>query len=721
MAGTAHLPVAHRGSRRLSRLVIGCCLLFAAVWSDVRGEMAGGKAAFDLLILNGRIVDGSGNPWFRGDVGIRGDRIAAIGDLRGATAVRVIDAAQKVVAPGFIDIHSHASWSYLVDPRAASKVTQGVTLEVEGEGQSVAPMDEKMVARRKREFERFGVEPDWRTLGEFYARLEARPATINFATYIGTGTIRELVVGLNDRPATTEELARMREIASQAMKEGALGVYSALMYSPDRYNRTEELIELAKVAANFGGVYQTHPRSESDALDEALDEVFRIAREAAIPAHITHVKVTYQQNWGRMPHLVARVQEARAAGLDITADMYPYERAAASFVDLLPPWAQDGGREAIVRRLRDARLRDRIKAELQQPAADWENEYYGTAGGPAGITLVDARGSEALRRYEGHTLLEIAQQMRRDPPDALFEIVLAGDAYLTSLITSEADIRVAVQQPWVAFGTDGSTVAPDGPLSVGLVHPRTYGAFPRIFGTYVRDLGLVRLEDAVRRATSLPAQRLNIRERGLLREGYFADVVVFDPEKIRDVATYEKPHQYSVGIHYVVVNGEIVLDKGTITDARPGRVVRGPGFERSTLQPEGSAKTAIAEASRLFSAAFVRNDVVALKTSYTGDAVLLPPGRIIRGRDAAGEYFRWGPRHQQISHSVRSEEVTVRGETAIDVGIWHSGYRHADEPPVSACGRYLAVWVLEDDDRWRMRYDAWDRPLASEMCSALEK
>ncbi|MGH8242084.1 MAG: N-acyl-D-amino-acid deacylase family protein [Steroidobacteraceae bacterium] len=576
----ANLPTARRSAREYCRL-IACCVLLTIAWADGRGEEASAPDAFDLLIRNGRVIDGSGNPWFRADVGIRGDRIAAIGDLSDATAARVIDARQSVVAPGFIDMHSHASWSYLVDPRCASKVTQGVTLEIEGEGHSVAPMDEAMVARQMAGFRRFGVVPDWRTLGEFFARLEAKPATINFATYVGTGTIRELVVGFDDRPATPPELARMREIADQAMREGALGVYSALMYSPDRYNRTEELIELARVASRYGGVYQTHPRSESDAFSEATDEVFRIAREAAIPAHITHIKVTYQQNWGRMPELIARIEQARAAGLDITADMYPYERAAASFVDLLPPWAQDGGRQAIVRRLRDAPTRERIKEALITSAKDWENEYYGTKGGPSGITLVDGRGNAKLRQYEGMTLERIAAAMKRDPRDALLDIVLMGDAYITTLITNEADIRLAIQQPWVAFGSDGSTVAPDGPLSTGLVHPRTYGAFPRVFGTYVRDLKLVRLEEAVRRATSFPAQRLNIRDRGLLREGYFADVVIFDPAQIRDLATYDKPHQYSKGIHHVLVNGQVVLDDGNITAARPGRVVRGPGFPRT--------------------------------------------------------------------------------------------------------------------------------------------
>lgn len=534
--------------------------------------------ALDLIIENGRIVDGTGNPWFWADVGIRDKRIAAIGDLEDMSARRRIDAEGKVVSPGFIDMHSHASWNYLVDPRAVSKVTQGITLEIEGEGHSVAPMDDAMAKRRREAFERFGVEGDWRSLDEFYRRLEANPGTINFATYLGTANVREMTVGFEDRQATTGELEEMRSIVAQAMRDGALGVYSALMYAPDRFNRTDELIAMAKVAARYGGVYQTHPRSESNALNASMDEVFRIAEEAQIPAHITHLKVAYQQNWGRMPEVIERVEEARERGLEITADMYPYEQASASFTALLPPWAQEGGRAEIVRRLNDPATRERIKRELIEPTEDWENEYLGTGGGPAGITLVDARGNPELTRYEGKTLAEIGRLTSQDPRDAMFEIILAGDAGFTSLITSEKDIRLAIQQPWVAFGTDGYTVAPNGPLSEGLPHPRSYGAFPRVFGTYVRELQLVRLEAAVRRATSLPAQTLNVRDRGLLREGFYADVVIFDEDTVIDTATYANPHQIAKGVDTVIVNGEIVLDDSKVTDARPGMVVRGPGY-----------------------------------------------------------------------------------------------------------------------------------------------
>jgi N-acyl-D-amino-acid deacylase len=533
---------------------------------------------FDLIVENGRIVDGTGNPWYRADVGIRGKKIAAVSDLARAEAVRRIDAGDRIVCPGFIDMHSHASWGLLVDGRAASKITQGVTLEIEGEGESVAPLDDAMVDRRRKHYARLGVDPSWRSLDEYFRRLERTPATVNFATYLGTQNAREMCVGFDDRPARPDELECMRKLTEQAMQDGALGVYSALMYSPDRFNRTEELIEMAKVAARHGGVYQSHIRSESDAVDAALEEVFRIAREARIPAQITHFKVTYKQNWGRMPAILEKIEAARKSGLDVTADLYPYERAGGSFTPLLPPWAQEGGRPEIVRRLKDPDTRERIKQELATPTSAWENEYYGAGGGPEGFSITDARGNPALKKYEGRTLAAVAAAEGKDPRDIVLDIILAGDAGMTVLITNEDDLRLAIQRPWVAFGSDGQTVAPDGPLSEGLVHPRGYGTYPKILGEYVRELGLLRLEDAVRKATSFPAQRLGIRDRGLLREGHYADVLVFDLATIIDRATYENPHQFADGIAYVLVNGEVVLDQGRITEARPGMVVRGAGY-----------------------------------------------------------------------------------------------------------------------------------------------
>jgi dihydroorotase/N-acyl-D-amino-acid deacylase len=501
-----------------------------------------------------------------------------MGHLAGATAARTVDARDSVVAPGFIDMHSHASWNYLVDSRAVSKLTQGITLEVEGEGQSVAPVGDAQAPELRKQLDHYGVRSQWRSLADFFRELERHPATINFSTYLGTGTVRQLVVGLVDRPATPAELERMRAIVATAMREGALGVYSALRYTPDRFNRTSEIIEMAKVAAEYGGVYQTHPRSEADALDESMDEVFRIAREAKLPAQITHLKVAYEHNWGKMSHVIERIDEARRQGLDITADMYPYEWAGGSFTDLLPPWVQDGGREAIIRRLKDRQTRERVKQELAEPTKDWENEFRGAGGGPAGLRLLHS-ASPDLQKYAGQTLKQIAEMNHQDPRDAMLDIILAGDGDVISLIVSENDIRSAMREPWVAFGTDGSTIAPDGPLSQGLVHPRAYGTFPRVFGRYVRELKLLTLEEAVRRATSLAAQRLNLRDRGMLRIGSYADVVIFDPDTIADTATYEKPHQIARGVNYVLVNGRLVLENGKVTAARPGRVVRGPGYQ----------------------------------------------------------------------------------------------------------------------------------------------
>jgi len=546
-------------------------------------------APFDIVITGGRVVDGAGNPWYEADVGIRGNRIAAIGNLSSVSVRRRIDAGGRIVCPGFIDMHSHASWKLLIDGRSASKVTQGITLEVEGEGESIAPVNDAFVAARRGSYERLGMKPDWRSLGDYFRRLESARPAVNFATHIGTLNPREMVIGRVDRPATKDELERMKAIVRGAMEDGALGLYSALMYSPDRYNRTEELIELAKVAAEYGGYYQSHIRSESNAVESALDEVFRIAREARIPAQVTHFKVTYRQNWGRMPRIVAMIEAARREGLDITADLYPYVRAGGSFTPLLPPWAQDGGREAIVERLKDPATRERIKTELATPTADWENEFLGAGGGPAGFAITDARGNSVVERYQGKTLADVAEAEKKDPRDVVLDIILAGDAGMTVLITNEDDLRYAMARPWVGFGTDGESVAPDGPLSGGLVHPRAYGTFPRIFGEYVRHLGLLSLEDAVRKATSLSAQRLGIRDRGLLREGFYADVVVFDPATVAERATYEKPHQFAAGIPYVLVNGEVVVDEGHITSARPGMVVRGRGYRRRVPIPPSAA------------------------------------------------------------------------------------------------------------------------------------
>ena len=556
-------------------LLLATACLFAGC---AQSEKVTPMGPYDVIITNARIIDGTGNPWFRGDVGIRGKRIVTIGDLSGDDAKRTIDAGGNPVTPGFIDLHSHASWTFLVDSRAASAVTQGITLVVEGEGNSVAPTSESYLAERMSSFERRGITPDWQTLGEFFDRLEANPATINFGTFVGTSNLREIVIGTEDRPASQEELAEMEKLTAEAMEDGAFGVYSALMYVPDRFNRTEELIALARVAARYDGAYQTHQRSEGDALFESLDEVFRIAREADIRANVTHMKAAYIQNWGEMAEVVERINAARREGLDIAADLYPYVWGKASLVDLLPPWARTGTGEEIKGRLGDPSVRERIKKEIETPTSEWENEYLGV-GGAKGFQIIDVKGNEELKHLEGRSLADIASDEGQDPIDVIMNTIGAGGAGFVSHLTDEDDLRLALQQEWSAFGTDGATVAPDGPLSEGLVHPRVYGTYPKILGRYVREIKLFSLEEAIRKATSLPAQRLGIRDRGLLREGFYADIVIFDPETISDKATYQNPHQYSEGIDFVLVNGEVVVDEGQITDARPGMVVRGPGYK----------------------------------------------------------------------------------------------------------------------------------------------
>lgn len=538
---------------------------------------------FELVIENGTIVDGTGRAGFKADIGIGSKRITAIGDLGSARARRRLNADGLVVAPGFIDMHSHSSFYYLVDSRALSKVSQGITLEVEGEGRSVAPVNDAMWNRLTPRLKQLGVEETWRSLDDFFTLLESQPGTLNFATYVGTENVREMVLGAKNRRATAEELAQMRRIVASAMQEGALGVYSALMYSPDRYNRTSELVEMARVAGRYGGVYQTHPRSESNAIEQALTEVETIAREANVRTHITHLKVAYVQNWGRMREVIDFIEGARARGTEITADIYPYTRAAGYVSSLLPPWVHEDGRELMIDRLRDPEVRREVKDQLAQPADGWENEYFGTAGGAKGIQLVHAMQNSWLEPYEGSSLHELAEAVEQDPRDALLNIVVHGDAQFTSLIMSSRDIRLAIQQPWVAFGTDGAAIAPNGPLSGGVPHPRTYGAFPKIFKKYVRELKLVALEEAVRRATSLPAEILGICDRGQLEAGYYADIVMFNPETIQDRATYARPHQLASGVDTVIVNGAVVFTAGAVTDARPGMVVRGPGY-RDTEQ-----------------------------------------------------------------------------------------------------------------------------------------
>ena len=540
------------------------------------------SSAFDILITGGRVVDGTGAPWVLADVGITGDRITAIGHLADHAAVKRIDAAGMVVAPGFIDMLGQSEFNVLVDGRAASKITQGVTTEITGEGSSIAPLNDRLFTDTKPQFERYGLTLDFRTLGEYFARLEtrSRPA-INLGTFVGAGGLRSYVIGDGQRVATADELEQMKALVAQAMEDGALGLGSSLQYVPSRFASTDELVALASVAAKYGGIYISHQRSESGQIDSSLDEVFAIAKRAHIPAEVWHLKTAYKANWGRMPAVLKRFEAARAEGLDVTANMYPYDRASNGLDACLPIWVREGGLEPMLARLADPAQRDRIKREMADPnVKDWENQWYGS-GGAAGVML-SAVVEASLKQYEGMNFEQIGAAMKRDPRDAVMDIVVAdrGRSDVIISIMDGADVRTALANPIMAIGTDSGARAADGPLAGSKSHPRGWGSFTRILGRYVRDEHVLTLEEAVRRFTSRPAWRVGITDRGILRPGMKADVTVFNPDTVRDVSTYENPGHYSEGVSYVLVNGQAVVDAGAITAARPGQVIRGPGYAK---------------------------------------------------------------------------------------------------------------------------------------------
>jgi dihydroorotase/N-acyl-D-amino-acid deacylase len=539
---------------------------------------AQGAETFDVLIRNGRIVDGTGAPWFRADLGVRGDRIVEIGMLAGRPARTTIDASNLVVAPGFIDMLGQSEFNVLVDPRAASKITQGITTEITGEGASIAPLDEALAKSAQPQYERFKVLLDFRTLDEYFARLGRTPPALNVGTFVGAGGLRAYVVGQEQRAARPDEIAKMRALVEAAMQDGALGLSTSLQYVPGRFASTEEIIELARVAKAHGGIYITHQRSESSQIMSSLDEVFAVARGADIPAEVWHLKTAYKANWGRMGEVLKRFDEARAGGLDVTFNMYPYDRASNGLDACLPLWVREGGLERMLQRLKDPALRERIKRDMDDPnAKDWENQWYGSGGG-AGV-MVSTVLDPALRQWEGKNLVQIGREMGKDPRDAAMDLVIAdrGETSVIISIMREDDVRLALSHPMMAIGTDSGARAEDGPLSESKSHPRAWGSFPRILGKYVRDEKLMPLEEAVRRFTSRPATRLGIADRGLLRPGFKADITIFNPETIRDRSTFEDPTHYSEGVVHVLVNGQAVVSGGTITAARPGQPIRGPG------------------------------------------------------------------------------------------------------------------------------------------------
>jgi N-acyl-D-amino-acid deacylase len=561
-------------------IVLLVTLLACAACRQQASPAAPGTERFDLLITNGHVVDGTGAPWFTADVGIVGDRITAVGRLADRQAARRIDATGLIVAPGFIDMLGQSEFSVLADGRTASKITQGVTTEITGEGTSIAPLNDRLFEQARQRFDRFGLTLDFRTLGEYFTRLETRSRTaINVGSFVGAGGLRSYVIGDGQRTATPEELETMKRLVAEAMQQGALGVSSSLQYVPDRFASTDEIVALAAVAAQYGGIYMTHQRSESAQIGSSLDEVFTIAEKARIPAEIWHLKAAYRANWGRMPEVLSRIAEARGRGLDVTANLYPYDRASNGLDACLPIWVRDGGVDPMIQRLQDPAQRERIKREMADPnVKDWENQWYGS-GGAAGVMLSSVV-DPALKQYEGMNFEQIGAAMKKDPRDAVMDLVIAdrGRSDVITTIMTEEDVRTALADPLTAIGTDSGARAEDGPMSGSKSHPRGWGSYPRILSRYVRDQHLLTLEEAIRKFTSRAAWRIGATDRGIIRPGMKADITMFDPVSVRDVATFEDPAHYSTGIIHVLVNGQAVVDQGKITDARPGQVVRGPGY-----------------------------------------------------------------------------------------------------------------------------------------------
>jgi len=533
---------------------------------------------YDLVIRNGTIYDGSGSPGVVGDVAVNGDAIAAIGDLGRASGKTEIDAEGLAVAPGFINMMCWANESLIEDGRSQSDIRQGVTLEVLGEGGSMGPLNEAMKEQMVRRQGDITYDVEWTTLDEYLVFLEERGVSPNVASFIGAETPREYVIGHEDRPPTPEELDEMRGIVRTAMEDGALGVASALIYPPGSFAETDEMIALAEVAAEYDGIYISHVRDEGAHLLEAIGELIEIARTADIRAEIYHLKASGHANWPLFPEAVAMVEQARAEGLHITADIYTYPAGATGLNATMPPWVQEGGFEASLERMADPALRKRIVREMNEESGSWENMFHG-AGSPDNILLVGFK-SEGLKPLTGKTLGEVAAMRGTPPEETIMDLIVEDRSRIGTIYFSQSEdvVRRAIALPWVSFCSDAASLAPEGVFLKRNPHPRAYGSFARLLGKYVRDEQLIPLEEAIRKLTALPAGNLKIDRRGMLKEGYFADVVVFDPDTIQDHATFVEPHQYATGVAHVFVNGVQVIEGGEHTDATPGRVVRGPGW-----------------------------------------------------------------------------------------------------------------------------------------------
>ena len=537
-------------------------------------------ADFDVIIKNGTIYDGTGAEPKHADVAISGDRIAGVGDFKTAKAKTIIDANGLAVAPGFINMLSWSVASLIQDGRSQSEIRQGVTTEVMGEGESMGPVNDRVREHMLRQQGDIKYEIKWNTLAEYLRYLESRGVSCNVASFIGATTIRENVVGFEDKPPTPEQLEQMRQLVRKEMEAGALGIGTSLIYPPAFYAKTEELIELCKVAAKYQGKYISHMRSEGNRLLEALGELIRISREAGIPAEVYHIKAAGKQNWGKLDDLLSRIEAAQKEGLKITANMYAYTAAGTGLDACLPPWTENGGYPALFKRLRDPVTREKIAAEVGKDSDEWENNYVG-AGSPDRIFLVGFK-SEKLKPLTGKSLAEIAKMRGKDPITTIMDLILEDQSRIESIyfLMSEENVKKELAKPWISFGSDEASQAPEGVFLKSNPHPRAYGNFARVLGKYVRDEKVIPMAEAVRRLSGLPATNLGLDHRGFIKEGMFADVVVFDPARISDRATFENPHQYAVGVKQVLVNGVQVIRDGEHTGAKPGRALWGPGKMR---------------------------------------------------------------------------------------------------------------------------------------------
>jgi N-acyl-D-amino-acid deacylase len=540
---------------------------------------AAAPAEFDVIIKGGTIYDGTGSPGRVTDIAIRGDRIVNVGDLKSADAKNVIDAHGLALAPGFINMLSWSVESLIIDGRSQSEIRQGVTTEIFGEGESMGPVNDRVREHMLSQQTEFKYDIEWKTLAEYLQYLEKRGVSCNFASFIGATTIRENVIGFDDKAPTPEQLDQMRALVRQEMEAGALGIGSALIYPPGFYAKTEELIELCKVAAKYQGKYISHMRSEGNQLLEAFDELMRISREAHIPAELYHIKALGQKNWGKIDTLLTRIEAARKEGLPVRANMYTYIAGGTGLDACLPPWTQDGGYSALLKRLHDPETRKKIAAEMKVDSDKWENLYL--AAGPDRIILADF-SAEKLKPLDGKSLAEIAKMRGKDPIETIMDLLVENEKRIGAMyfLMSEENVKKEIAKPWIAFGSDEASQAPEGVFLKSTPHPRAYGTFARVLGKYSRDEKLLTLSEAVRRLSALPATNLGLDHRGFIKEGMFADVVVFDPATIADRATFTQPRQYAVGMKQVFVNGKQVLKDGEHTGAKPGRALSGPGKTR---------------------------------------------------------------------------------------------------------------------------------------------